>query len=267
MKGFDERVLRRSLEHAAQDADGAVDPQTTWQRASRRADQLRRRRQMLSVASGVVALALVGAAALTAVLGGVPESEEPAGEVAEEADEPAADQADQLADDVEDSDEEAVEEELATVPCADEAAGFTVQLPADWHTEPTASDDPCRLFGPQPFEVGEAIGGGDPDGDVRIYLDVLMDTFDAYVERSLEGRDDLVDRTDTTVDGRRAVRWEAISTGQGLLPEGTHSTGWVVEVDEGLVVTLSTNDAAAPEEYEQDVEVLDAVARSISPVD
>ncbi|MGQ4819207.1 hypothetical protein ACQ1ZK_19115, partial [Enterococcus faecium] len=40
-------------------------------------------------------------------------------------------------------------------------------------------------------------------------------------------------RTETTVDGRTAVRIERVSSGEGLWPEGVRTTSYVVDLGEG----------------------------------
>lgn len=266
---IDEGRLRRSLEQAAEDVAGSGDPDATWARATRRAHQLRRRRRVASAAAGVLALGLVAGAVLPQVLGPDASREDDVAldDGSEAADEPPP----EARDDPEPEAGPAPEEPEPAEPgmpvaqtCADELEGFAVRYPEGWH----AGEGDCRRFGTEPQGEPEGIGGGGVPG-VRVFAEVYDIEFDAYVEEAVGGRgiEEVLEREERTVDGRRALRWEAVTSGEAAYPEGTRLTGWVVELTDWRVLVLRTSDTAGAEEYEENVEVLDAMAATARPLE
>jgi hypothetical protein len=253
---IDEERLRRSLEQVAEDV-GSGDPDATWARATRRAHQLRRRRRAASVAAGVLVLGLVAGAVLPQVLGSRPPEES---DVAVEDGPEAVDEA-ELA---REGSEPAEPGRPVTRTCTDADGAFAVSYPEGWY----AGEGGCRRFASEPLGEPEGIGGGPLPG-VRISADVHEVEFDTYVERVAEGHGtkEVVERDERTVDGRRALRWEVLTSSEGAYPEGTRLTGWVVELTEWRVLVLRTNDAGGDEPYEESVEVLDAMAATARPLE
>lgn len=148
--------------------------------------------------------------------------------------------------------------------CADHEGGFAVSYPDDWHTTRLHDGLPCRLFGPEPVDIGTA-----PSDHVEaaVFVDVMLDSYDDRVD-DVSGDSPItetVQRSEHVIDGRRATRSVQRHTADGLYPEGTRSVVWIVEVDDRAIV-LSTYDATAPGEFERNVEVLDAMATTVRPV-
>lgn len=257
MTELNEQRLRRNLEQAAGEVTGAGDPSATWQRASQRVTQRRRRRRTASAAAAVLVVGLAAAATVPQILGsdvpGEPEvvDVDPAPE-AGPADDPPADAG-------------ADDSEVATTTCADPERDVAIDYPADWHTGETG----CGLFGPQPLDIEEGIGGAGGFEGVHIVGDVFERNFESHVA-GLDGPSvkELVELDERTVNGRRAVRWESVASGEVGLPEGTRTVGWVIELDAQRVLVLHTEDAGdSAESFDRDVEVLDVMAASVRPLD
>lgn len=257
MTELNEQRLRRSLEQAAGEVTGAGDPSATWQRASHRVTQRRRRRRTASAAAAVLVVGLAAAATVPQILGSDVPGEP---EVVDVDPAPEADPADDPA-----SDAEADDSEVATTTCADPERDVAIDYPADWHTSETG----CGLFGPEPLDIEEGIGGAGGFEGVHIVGDVFERDFESHVA-GLDGPSvkELVELDERTVNGRRAVRWESVASGEVGLPEGTRTVGWVIELDAQRVLVLHTEDAGdSAESFDRDVEVLDVMAASVRPLD
>lgn len=261
MTELNEQRLRRSLEQAAGEVTGAGDPSATWQRASHRVAQRRRRRRTASAAAAVLVVGLAAAATVPQFLGSDAPGEP---DVADVDPGPEADPADEQSDDDPSTEAQNGDPEVATTTCADPERDVAIDYPADWHTSETG----CRLFGPEPLDIEEGIGGAGGFEGVRIVSDVLERDFESHVAAfDGPGVKELVERDERTIDGRRAVRREAIASGEVGLPEGTRTVGWVIELDAQRVLVLHTDDAGdSAESFDRDVEVLDAMAESARPL-
>lgn len=268
MTDLNEHRLRRSLEEAAGEVDGAGDPAATWRRASHRVGQRRRRRRVASAAGVVVVVALAAAAV-------VPQLLEPTGrgapDVARVDEDVGEVETDGPADEVEEAPQpEAADVEpappasVATTTCVNERDGFAVNYPDDWH----AREGRCSAFGTEPLGEPKEIGGAGMLPGIHIMADVLEVEFDRHVRRAVErdhAADEILDRQQRRIDGRRALRVEKIASGPGF-PEPRRLTTWIVELDAHRVLTLHTTDARGPERYRKDVAVLDAIAESARPL-
>lgn len=136
----------------------------------------------------------------------------------------------------------------------------TLQHPAGWHV---SGDDinACEFFDPGDPELEP---GTEADAvDVRWSIEpVAFSTITASDIATDEQR-----RLVGVVDGHRAVRTTATSTGEAALPEGIETTTWVVDLsrsaqgeDASLVGTARDVDAV---DYDDAVRVLDAMARQV----
>ena len=136
------------------------------------------------------------------------------------------------------------------------APTYVVEYPQGWSTNSAADGDPCEWFHPEPFEIppnSEAVG-------IAIHLRYDELDFD-FVTDSSNHSEEVLDRTDTEVDGRPAVRMHTRSTGEGLLDKGVESVTWFVDT-EGLVFTGATH-GVAPGGIEANEPVLDEMMRSL----
>lgn len=140
------------------------------------------------------------------------------------------------------------------VPCQN-ADGFTISYPETWF-----SDESCRYFHPQPFEV---LRGTDANfAAVKAELEPKTPSppvdDDTVYERLLE-------RTTVTIDGRSAVRLETESTGAGLWSEGVRRLSYSVDLGDSSfsLVTLGTSWM----DYRNNKTVLDRMAQTVDIVD
>lgn len=143
--------------------------------------------------------------------------------------------------------------------CTDPDAGFTVEYPRDWSVNDTSEDDPCRWFHPEEFDLPRA----QEATEIAIHLQVLDAAFGEQVA-AMDGSPaaDVTAREETEVNGHQAVRFETVSTGEALTPEGVRGVTWVVNVD-GHVLTTTTLDVAGAGTFADNVKTLDAMMRSL----
>ncbi len=121
--------------------------------------------------------------------------------------------------------------------CTNADDGYSIQFPQGWSTNEGDVVPPCRYFHPQGFEVPESTEVFDLAVTVRV--DDVSFTRVTSEEDSLG--EQVLSREETTVAGHQAVRVEARSTGDALLPEGVHSYRYHVDVD-GSTLTATTHD-------------------------
>ena len=121
-----------------------------------------------------------------------------------------------------------------TQTCSNTEAGYSIDYPAGWSTNAGDVTPPCRYFHPQPFEVPEAtevIG-------LAVTIDVEEVPFEVVVAPDKLGEQEL-DREETTVAGRPAVRVETVSTGEALLPEGVRSYQYAVDLGASTLIAVT----------------------------
>lgn len=138
-------------------------------------------------------------------------------------------------------------------------AGFAVSFPASWSVNSGLTVPACTRFAPEPFTVP-------PGTDARVGAITASVESIPYDLVAGSGSSEEVSRTDTTVDGRTAVRIERVSSGQGLWPEGVRSTGYVIDLGEGedgpRTLVVNTIDLRQFD-YRRDVEVLDRMVETL----
>ena len=287
MSELDEQQLHARLARAAGEVDGLGDPTSTWQRASRRVGQRRRRRRAASAAVVVLVLGLGAAATLPRLLDpATPESPGVAGVDAPPASDaggsdtgggPSSDTQPRTGDTEpggaepddtepgggEPGDTEPDETEVATATCRNGEGGFAVDYPTRWESNGST----CSHFGPDPDRALQGAGPGGVVG-VRVYATVHDGGFDVQRQRILGSQevDEVVASQRRSVDGRRALRWESVATAQSPAPQGTRTTGWLVELSANRALVLTTDDLNEGS-YRENVEALDLMATSVRPLD
>ncbi len=139
--------------------------------------------------------------------------------------------------------------------CTNERAGYTVRYPAEWHTNSGDVVARCCFFHPEPFEVEAQTEVLDIAISLRVdAVPFERVTGEGQAERTLE-------REETTIDGRPAVRTEAEATGAALLPDGTRVYRYAIDLD-GRTVIASTLDVAGLD-YAANKRLLDAMVASL----
>ncbi len=142
-----------------------------------------------------------------------------------------------------------------TTPCANEEDGFVVHYPADWHTNSGEVATECSYFNPEPFEVPEAtefFGAA---------IDIRREPADLEAIAGEDPATRVVESEEVQVAGRPAVRRETEATGRALLPEGTRTYQYLVDVD-GETLVLATHDLD-DHHFAQAREVLDDMAATL----
>lgn len=121
-----------------------------------------------------------------------------------------------------------------TQTCTNTEAGYSIDYPAGWSTNAGDVAPPCRYFHPQPFDVPEAteVFG------LAVTIDVEEVPFDVVAAPDKLAEQDL-DREETTVAGRPAVRVETVSTGEALLPEGVRSYQYAVDLGDSTLIAVT----------------------------
>lgn len=139
--------------------------------------------------------------------------------------------------------------------CVNPDEGYSLNYPADWYVATDPGIEPCTFFDDRPVSVpprSEALG-------VAIRVDVRdVPLMQARQDSLSEGDKTAEDRS---VGDRRAVRLTGVLTEEVLLPAGTRITTWLVE-DQGRTIILTADDAGT-DAYDEAVEVLDAMVRSL----
>lgn len=138
-------------------------------------------------------------------------------------------------------------------------AGFGISYPEGWAVNSGETVPACTRFAPDPFRV--------PWGtDARVgavTASVESAPFDRIASSELP---QVVSRTETTVDGRKALRIERMSVGEGLYPAGVRMTSYVVGLEPGDdgPRTLVVDTLGLPQfDYARNVRVLDRMVETI----
>ena len=133
---------------------------------------------------------------------------------------------------------------------------FTVAYPQGWHSNDESDGEPCNWFHPEPFDLPE--NSEAPGIAVRLGYDAV--DFDSASDSSSQS-EEVLDRREVEVDGRRAVRIHSRSKGEGLLDRGVESVTWYV--DTPTPVFVGATHGVAPGGLEKNAPVLDQMMSSV----
>ena len=131
--------------------------------------------------------------------------------------------------------------------CTNSHAGYAIGYPAGWYTTQLNSEQVCQQFDPMPFTIPI-------DGEYPMTALNAVQTTEAFDLATSATADPLDARTiireETTVGGRRAVRYEWAITDTGLYPDGTMRYGYAIDRDgrEFALFTMA-NPTVSPNEY------------------
>jgi hypothetical protein len=141
--------------------------------------------------------------------------------------------------------------------CVNTAYGFALAYPRGWHTDQISPEGACFFFDPKPFEVPEA---SDISG-TALEVQVPQQDPDALVRSMVDPRFTTSrKREPATAGGRRAVKVELVTNGEGLFDAGTHVYAYVIDRDKIPPVVIQTTALpGAPLRRE----VVDRAARSL----
>lgn len=141
--------------------------------------------------------------------------------------------------------------------------GFALSYPAGWAVNSGATVAGCTRFAPGAFDVP-------PGTDARVgSVSASVETapFDRVSSPQTPPPGS---RIETTVDGRRAVRLEQVSAGQGLYVAGIRITSYVVELapEEDGPRILVVNTVGLPQfDYARNVRILDRMVQTLTFTD
>lgn len=143
------------------------------------------------------------------------------------------------------------------VACENDRDGYTVRHPRDWETNEGDVLPPCSLFDPDDVEVERGT-------EIPFAIAAVFRVEPVALERAAAGGDaeEELDREETTVDGRDAVRREVESSGEALRPAGLRSTIWLVATGDEETLVATTHDAGALE-YAEKQDLLDRMVDSL----
>jgi hypothetical protein len=138
-------------------------------------------------------------------------------------------------------------------------AGFAIDYPEGWAVNTGETVPDCTRFAPDPFRVP-------PGTDARVGAVTASVEAVPFDRISSSQVPEVISRTETTVGGRKAVRIERVSTGEGLYPDGIRTTSYAVDLgpgDEGPR-TLVIDTVGLPQfDYARNVRVLDRMVETV----
>ena len=136
---------------------------------------------------------------------------------------------------------------------------YTIAYPRHWHTAQVRPSEVCRQFDRRPFTVPPnaeypitALNAVPVPVSLRQYVAGTTDPMFA-VTKSVRH---------TRVAGRAAVRFEVVSTGEGLYPKGTRTYGYAFS-RAGATFVVFTMTLPGDRRYRQNKVVVDVAAATL----
>ncbi|WP_036484199.1 hypothetical protein [Myxosarcina sp. GI1] len=140
--------------------------------------------------------------------------------------------------------------------CNNNNVGYQINYPQGWQTNPGTVISPCQIFDPQSAIVPK----NTESIDKAIYLRVEENvTFDLVTKENKHERH--LSRQMTTIENRRAMKIESESTGKALLPSGTRTYSYIIDLDNSTLIALTYN--LAGDRYQTNKQVLDRMMKTI----
>jgi hypothetical protein len=137
----------------------------------------------------------------------------------------------------------------------DSTERWRVPFPTDWHTNSGEVEPECSFFDPEPFELEP----GTESFDIAISMRIASVGFEQATDpdrcATVQSRNEL------TIDGRRAVVMEKVSTGRCILPEGVDFVQYFADLGDRTFIA-STYDVG-DNDFDQNREVLRDMMRGI----
>jgi len=139
--------------------------------------------------------------------------------------------------------------------CTNAQRGYSVGHPTGWH-----SAYGCRYLDPEPLDIPP-----NTDGFFSAVAVVDGDTsFDQARQRSTDRFVVIVLREETTIDGRRAVRYETEATGEGLFDKGSRVYSVVIDNDgRAFEVLTAWFPGTSTSEYQLRKKMVDEVVKTV----
>ncbi len=137
---------------------------------------------------------------------------------------------------------------------------YELRYPQGWSANRGDVAPPCRFFDPAPFTLPpatEVVG-------LAVIFDVESVPFSQLRDAAGGPGEEILDRRDVTVDGRRGVRLEARELDGGLVPVGTPSLRYLVDLEDATLVAVTYGLRGAA--WEQNRAVLEAMVGSVKVI-
>lgn len=144
--------------------------------------------------------------------------------------------------------------------CSNERYGYALAYPADWYAPALSPESECTFFDPAPIQVPEA---SDAFG-ATLEVAPAQQSF-RQLAASIEDErfEEVLERRELTISGRRAVAVVSRATGAGLLEPGTESAAYVVDHSPEPPILLRT--VRTPNSnWEERLRILDEAARTLT---
>jgi hypothetical protein len=143
--------------------------------------------------------------------------------------------------------------------CANERLGYALGYPGDWHAPALSAESRCTFFDPAPIQLPES---SDALG-AALEVTPAQQSFEQLVQSLTDERfEEVLERRELTISGRRAVAVASRSTGEGLLEPGTESATYVVDHSPEAPVMLRTV-RTQHANWEERLRILDEAARTL----
>ena len=134
---------------------------------------------------------------------------------------------------------------------------YTVGYPEGWSTNRGDVAPPCRFFDPEAFTLPpatEVVG-------LAVIFDIESIPFPQLRDATDGPGEEVLDRREVTVDGRPGVRLEARELDGGLLPVGTRSLRYLVDLEDATLVAVTYGLKAAA--WDRNRAVLEAMVKTV----
>ncbi len=141
--------------------------------------------------------------------------------------------------------------------CSNEAIGYTVRFPTDWHTNDNTVVGPCVAFGPDPFVVEPAT-----ELIMPIVIGRTEEALADAVAQLTPQFYEILFQEETTVAGRDAILVETRATGEGLLDAGIDQYSYYVTLDAESTLVLTATEIEGID-YEMTKDILDQMVTTL----
>lgn len=139
-----------------------------------------------------------------------------------------------------------------TARCVNEADGYAVSYPAEWHVNAGDILGRCAVFDPDPIHIPE---NSELPIEFAVMLDVEPVAFSTIAGDVLGRRDR--SREPTRVGGREGLRIDTETTGEGLHSAGILMYMYVVDLGDRAMIATTYDVGTVP--FERKRRVLDAM--------
>jgi hypothetical protein len=143
--------------------------------------------------------------------------------------------------------------------CSNERYGYALGYPSDWHVPALSAESQCTFFDPAPIQLPES---SDAFG-ATLEVAPVQQSYEQLVASLADARfEEVLERRELTISGRRAVKVVSRATGEGLLDRGTESATYVVDHSPEPPLLLRTIKRPNAN-WEERLRLLDEAARTL----